>query len=170
MFQINELFKGNFAFMSQTPSLEEKLNDSNYPLEDVLKDDEVITCVKLMGKNTKKYFNSDKIKKLIKLITEEPEEEDQLRGHKFPYTACEILKCDCPFILKRFILNEEEYDEEFPDNISEDDKENDFAFMKNDFDKVYSKIEEKIKNIKKSREDINTLNNDEKNKEKETNE
>ena len=42
-----------------------------------------------MGKNTKRYFGFEKIKKLI---TEEPEEEDQLRGHKFPYIAYEILK------------------------------------------------------------------------------
>ena len=42
-------------FMKQTPSLEEKLKDENYPLEDYLKDDEAISCIKLMGKNTKKY-------------------------------------------------------------------------------------------------------------------
>ena len=88
MFQLGDLIRGNFNFMRQTPSLEEKLNDSNFPLEDYLKDDEAISCVKLMGNNTKKYFDSEKIKQLIKLITEEPTEEDQLRGHKFPYIAC----------------------------------------------------------------------------------
>ena len=141
-------------FMKQTPSLEEKLKDENYPLEDYLKDDEAISCIKLMGKNTKKYFNPEKIKKLIKLITEEPEEEDQLKGHKFPYIACEILKCDCPFISKRFVLNEQEYDEEYPDinnDDEKDDKEIDFDFYKNEFDSDCSKIEEKLNNLRKNR-------------------
>lgn len=51
-----------------------------------------------------KYFNSDKIKSLIKLITEEPEGEDPLRGHKFPYIASQILKSDCPFISKKIYI------------------------------------------------------------------
>ena len=125
----------------QTPSLEEKLKDENYSLEDYLKDDEAIFCIKLMGKNTKRYFGSEKIKKLIKLITEEPEEEDQLRGHKFPYIAYEILKSDCPFISKRFVLNEQEYDEQYPESINEDDKDDKeiyFDFCKNEFDSDYS--------------------------------
>ena len=142
-------------FMIQGSSLEEKLKDENYPLEEYLKDDEAISCIKLMGKNTKKYFNPKKIKKIIKLITEEPEEEDQLKGHKFPYIACEILKCDCPFISKRFVLNEQEYDEEYPDinnnDEEKDDKEIDFYFCKNEFDKDCSKIEEELNNLKKNK-------------------
>ena len=75
---------------------------------------------------------------MIKLIPEEHEEEDQLRGHKFPYIAYEILKSDCPFISKRFVLNEQEYDEQYPEIINEDDKEIDFDFCKNEFDSDYS--------------------------------
>ena len=148
MFQFQDLFRGNLFNSAQITALENKLEDLNYPLEDFLKDDSAISCVKSMGKNTQKYLNPEKIKQLIKLITEEPQEEDQLRGHKFPYVACEILKSNCPFILKRFVLNEQEYDEEFPDNNSDDEKEIDFDFCKNDVDKEYSKIEEKIKNLK----------------------
>ena len=146
MFQ--ELLRGNFFNTAQISELENKLTDLNYPLEDFLKDDIAISCVKSMGKNTQKYLNPEKIKQLIKLITEEPEGEDQLRGHKFPYVACEILKSNCPFILQRFVLNEQEYDEEYPENNSEDEKEIDFDFCKNDVDKEYSKIEEKIQNLK----------------------
>ena len=146
MFQ--DLFRGNFFNTAQISELENKLTDPNYPLEEFLKDDSAISCVKSMGKNTQKYFNPEKIKQLIKLITEEPETEDQLRGHKYPYVACEILKSNCPFILQRFVLNEQEYDEEYPDNNSEDEKEIDFDFCKNDVDKEFSKIEEKIHNLK----------------------
>ena len=83
---------GDLVNNYQTQTLEEKLKDENYPLEDYLKHEDALSCIKLMGKNTKKYFNSEKIKKLTKLITEEPEEEDHLKGHKFPYVAYEILK------------------------------------------------------------------------------
>ena len=177
MFQ--DLFRGNFFNTAQISELENKLTDLNYPLEEFLKDDSAISCVKSMGKNTQKYFNPEKIKQLIKLITEEPETEDQLRGHKFPYVACEILKSNCPFILQRFVLNEQEYDEEYPDNNSEDEKEIDFDFCKNDVEKEYSKIEEKIKNLKNADnskdgdeekniiEKDNDINNDNKNEENE---
>ena len=155
MFQLRDLLNTNFFDLMRKTSLEEKLKDGNYPLEDFLKEDDAISCIKLMGKNTKKYFNSEKIKRLIKLITEEPEEEDHLKGHKFPYIASEILKLDCPFISQRFILNEQEYDEEYPEIVEDDkeDKEIDFDFYKNEFDNDFSKIEEKLENLKKKKED-----------------
>ena len=130
----------DFYFPNNSKRLEEKLEDTNYPLEEYLKDDEAVLCLKFMGKNTKKYFNSDKIKSLIKLITEEPEGEDPLRGHRFPYIASQILKSDCPFISKRFVLNEEEYDEEYPENNSDDDKEIESDFGKNYLDKMDIKL------------------------------
>ena len=164
MFQLRDLFNSNiYDLLKKMPSLEEKLKDRNFPLEDYLKDDEAISCIKLMGKNTKKYFDSEKIKRLIKLITEEPEEEDHLKGHKFPYIASEILKCDCPFISKRFILNEQEYDEEYPETIEDgnkDEKEIDFDFYKNEFDNDFSKIEEKLKKLKKKKDGKNESNNE----------
>ena len=117
---------GTFSNFSQISLLEKKISDTDYPLEEFLKDDSAILCVESMGKKVEKYLNSERIKKLIKLVTEEPEEEDQLRGHKFPYVACEILKSNCPFISKRFVLNEQEYDEEFPNINIDDEKEIDF--------------------------------------------
>ena len=152
----------DFYFPSNSKKLEEKLEDANYPLEEYLKDDEAVLCVKFMGKNTKKYFNSDKIKSLIKLITEEPEGEDQLRGHRFPYIATQILKSDCPFISKRFVLNEEEYDEEYPENNSDDDKEIDADSDKNDL-----AIVEKINNFDKNSDDKNEVKLNEENFEEE---
>ena len=165
MFQLSELLNSNLYDLlrkTTSSSLEEKLKDGNLPFEEYLKDDEAIACIKLMGKNTKKYFNSERIKKLIKLITEEPEEEDYLKGHKFPYIASEILKSDCPFISKRFILNEQEYDEEYPETLEEDnkdDREIDFDFCKNEFDNDFSKIEEKLENLKKKKDAKNEDNN-----------
>ena len=160
MFQFGDLFRGGFGFLNQQPALEDKLSDQNLPLEDFLKDDEAISTIKFMGKNTKKYLNSEKIKKLIKLITEEPKIDDHLHGHKFPYVAFQILKSDCPFIAKRFVLNEQEYHEEYPESpeddldmeIENENKEIDFDFKQNkiEFEKIYAQIEENIRNIRKS--------------------
>ena len=108
-------------FSDQTYSLEYSLND-NFSLEDYLKDENAILCAKKMGPQAKKYFNSEKIKQLIKYATEEPLYDDQLKGHKYPYIASEILKSDIPFILKRFILSEEEYYKEYKDIFDEIDK------------------------------------------------
>ena len=167
MFQLSDIFKGGFNFLgsNQPPALEDKLSNQNLPLEEFLKDEEAISTTKFMGKNTKKYLNSEKIKKLIKLITEEPKEDDHLRGHKFPYVAYEILKLDCPFIAKRFVLNDQEYHEEYPDSPDEElddleldlDNENenkeidfDFRDKKIEFDKIYAQIEQRFRDIKKS--------------------
>ena len=166
MFQLSDLFKIGFSCMNQKPSLEDKLSNQNLPLEDFLKDDEAVSTTKFMGKNAKKYLNSEKIKKLIKLITEEPKEDDQLHGHKYPYVAYEILKLDCPFISKRFVLNEQEYHEEYPESPDdengdwgldfdiENENENneiekEFKENKIEFDKIYAKINEDFKNLKK---------------------
>ena len=157
MFQ--DFLRGSFSSFSQVSTLEKKIDDIDYPLEEYLKDDYAISCVETMGKNVKKYFNSEKIKKLIKYVTEEPEEEDQLRGHKFPYLACEILKTNCPFISKRFVLNEQEYDEEFPNDNSDDEKEIDFDFN-NEIDKEFSKLEERIIKIKANSDDMDKPNNE----------
>ena len=91
--------------------LEEKLIDINYPLEEYLKDADAIQCYKNMNSNNniKKYFTPEKIKKLIKFITEEPENDDYFRGHKYPYIACELLKADCSYVQDLFVLSKNEY-------------------------------------------------------------
>lgn len=112
MFVMNNFLQEN---ADQINTLEEKLS-SYLPLEQFLKNDDAILCVKACGEKTREYLNSAKIKKLIKLITEEPDDDNQIRGHKIPYVASEILKLDCPYILERFILSEKEYNEKYNQN------------------------------------------------------
>ena len=162
MFQFGNIFKSDFFPMNKASDLEEKISNINYPLEDFLKDDEAITTAKFMGKNFQKYLNPGKLKKLIKLITEEPTKDDHLHGHKFPYVASQILKLDIPFIAKRFVLNEQEYDEEYPESPEEEDndiiessseqKEIEFDLKRNktEFEKIYSQIEESFRNLRNS--------------------
>ena len=167
MFRFGDIFRSSFFPINKKSDLEEKISNTDLPLEEFLKDDEAISTTKFMGKNVQKYLNSEKIKKLIKLITEEPVNDDHLRGHKYPYVASEILKLDCPFIAKRFVLNEQEYDEEYPESPDDDNDNNtdnddieqnnelneiefDFKKKKTEFEKIYSQIEESFRNLKNS--------------------
>ena len=101
------------SFAKIPTKLEAKLVDENYPLEEYLKDEEAIQCYKDMNKNAKKYFNKNKIKQLIKYITEEPKNDDYFIGHKFPYISCEMLKSECPYIQDLFVLTDNEYNEKY---------------------------------------------------------
>ena len=114
----------NISDIISTTKLEKKLIDINFPLEEFLKDDEYIQCYKNMNSNLniKKYFTPEKIKKLIKFIIEEPENDDYFRGHKFPYIACELLKTDCPYIQDLFVLTNNEYNKKY--NIGQLDNNN----------------------------------------------
>ena len=109
---LSPLTKGFSAFKPET-QLESKLSDINYPLEEYLKDEEAIQCYKDMKPNAKKYFTKDKIRQLIKYITEEPEKDDYLTAHKYPYIASEMLKSECELIQDLFVLTEEEYNEKY---------------------------------------------------------
>lgn len=109
---LSKLLK-NFPGLKAPTQLEGKLVDTEYNLEEYLKDEEAIQCYKDMGANTKKYFNKDKIKQLIKYITIEPEEDDHLKGHKFPYVASEMLKNSSDEIMDLFVMTDEEYNNKY---------------------------------------------------------
>ena len=147
---------GNFK---NSTKLEEKLIDLNYPLEEFLKDDEAIECYKNMGENTKRYFQPQIVKQLIKYVTVEPENDDYLKGHKYPYMACQILKIDCPYIQDLFVLNEKEYNIKYnnKDNNETKEKDNNLNQQKTNIENIID-ISEKVNN-----------NNEEKHLEKENN-
>lgn len=109
---LSKLLK-NFPGLKTPTKLEGKLVDNDFNLEEYLKDEEAIQCYKDMGENTKKYFNKDKIKQLIKYITIEPEDDDHLKGHKYPYVASELLKNSSDEIMDLFVMTDEEYNNKY---------------------------------------------------------
>ena len=109
---LSKLLK-NFPGLKKPTQLEGKLIDTEYNIEEYLKDEEAIQCFKDMGESTKKYFNKDKIKQLIKYITVEPEDDDHLKGHKYPYVASELLKNSGDEILDLFVMTDEEYNDKY---------------------------------------------------------
>ena len=137
--EINEMLNKINNYKPLT-KLEEKLENINYPLEEYLKDEEAIECFKNMEKNTKKYFRKEIIKKLIKFITEIPENDDYYMGHKYPYISSEILKIDCDYIQDLFVLTDNEY------NIKYNKKIEITNIKNNKIDKNNIDIEEIINN------------------------
>ena len=150
----------NFNILEGISDLEFKLN-KKYSLEEFLKNDFAVPCAKKMNPNVKNYFNSSKIKKLIKYAIEEPEKDDYLKGHKFPYVASEILNCECPFILERLVLSEEEYYKKYK-KILDIQKENEQNEEEKDkIEDEENNKEEKKKEFKIIDEHNNEYNNDE---------
>lgn len=136
-------------------SLEDKLGNLKYPLQEYLNDPDAIECFKKMGKNTKKYFRPEIVKNLIKYITEEPENDDFLRGHKFPYIASEILKSDCSYVQDLFVLSEKEYNNKYKKNKKEEN--NDKIENKENAIKIIDKKDKEEKKLKKeSKNNTNT--------------
>ena len=137
--------------------LEKRLN-YKYPLENLLSDDRALACIKEMGKEIKKYLNPEKIKQLIILITKEPDNDDILTGHKYPYIACEIFKAECPFILERFVLTNEEFYKKYKKIVDEQIKEkfeNSYILRNGKYNEEKEENEKDIKNNSKVNFDKN---------------
>ena len=104
--------------------LEKTLSEQNLSLEEYLKKEDAIQCFKDMKKNAQNYFDRDKIKQLIKYITEEPKENEYNIGYKYPYVASEMLKSAGERIQEMIVFTEEEFNKKYKTEVEEkkDDK------------------------------------------------
>ena len=108
------MFPSSFSiyFQSQgklSSSIEEKLSKNDITLEDFLDEDDIVFNLKLENKKLMKYFNREIIKKLIKYITIEYENDDLIYGHKYPFIAYNILYADIHLISDYFVYTEKDY-------------------------------------------------------------
>ena len=60
-------------------------------------------------KNGLKYYDINKIKELIRIMTEPPTEDKLNMTHKFPYIACELLINADKKIQDMIFLSEEDF-------------------------------------------------------------
>ena len=63
--------------------------------------------------NAQKYFDRDKIKQLIKYITQVPKENEYNIGYKYPYVASEMLKSAGERIQDMIVFTEEEFKKKY---------------------------------------------------------
>ena len=108
---------GNLGFLSglsfrnmklTSIEIKKKLDDPNSTLEDLLVEEELIQELKNQNQKLLKFLSKDKIKSLINYIIIEPKEDDQLKGHKFPFVASELLNCDIDNISDLFLMTNPE--------------------------------------------------------------
>ena len=99
--------------------LEKNLSEQNLSLEEYLKKEDAIQCFKDMKTNAQKYFDRDKIKQLIKYITEVPKENEYNIGYKYPYVASEMLKSAGERIQDMIVFTEEEFNKKYKKEVDE---------------------------------------------------
>ena len=97
-------------------SITKKLKDPNTTLEDLLKEDELLQELKSQNNDLINFFNKEKIKQMLNYITKE-QEDDKLKGYKFPFVCSQIFGLEIDNIMKYFfITNKEKQELENKDN------------------------------------------------------
>lgn len=107
----------------------DKMNNGYLEVNDILDSEELTTDIKSSMSQLANFFNEGKnIKSLLDYIIKEPTVDEQKRGHKYPFYACEILCSENPNILKN-IFNEHRLDE-----LDYEDYDNDKSRKKSSYD------------------------------------
>ena len=112
----NNIFS-SFDNIILSNSMNNFLNDDNEnkkepikinSIEELLLNEEQITeIIYTYDKRYKDCFNETNILKLIDYSTHMPYiSDDEIITHKYPFYACELLKCDAPYIYENFFNNE----------------------------------------------------------------
>ena len=113
-------FLSSITGFTPETELEKKLQDQNMPLDSYLGNHEAIQCFQDMKPNAEKYFDRNKIKQLIKYITEVPTKADDYNfGYNFPFKCCEMLKLAGKRIKDMIILTEADFNKEYGIDIKD---------------------------------------------------
>ena len=94
----------NFLFMGRnelSESIKEKLKSPETTLEDLLIEDELLDGLKSENNDLVNFFNKEKIKKMLNYITKE-QEDDQIKGYKFPFICSQIFELNIDKIMNYF--------------------------------------------------------------------
>ncbi len=103
-------------------SIETLLAKEGCTVDDLLDDDDIIQEFRNGNEKLLNYFKRDKLKELIDFITVMPDEDDQKRGHKFPFLVNEIFSLDNQKLNEKFFNIEviEEKSDSKPEESSDD--------------------------------------------------
>ena len=113
-------FLSSITGFTPETELEKKLQDQNMPLDSYLGNHEAIQCFQDMKPNAEKYFDRNKIKQLIKYITEVPTKADDYDfGYNCPFKCCEMLKLAGKRIKDMIILTEADFNKEYGIDIKD---------------------------------------------------
>ena len=113
-------FGGGYGYNKPSESIQKILSDKNKTLEDLLRDEDLIHELNSKNEQLFKYFNKEKIKKLIDYIIKEPEidenapetPENKDKGYKFPFVCSQIFGLELEELLKYFFMTNKQIEEE----------------------------------------------------------
>jgi hypothetical protein len=89
-------------------------------MEELLDDENILGEFKSLNDKLLEYMTDDKIKTLLRYVVEEPPQDaDRNRGHKYPFTSCEILTAEVQTILSAFFGQN-------PNSLKKEDTSSDF--------------------------------------------
>lgn len=99
--------------------IDDVLNSNHCTLEKLLDESELIQELKYSNRELIDFMDHEEIMKLIDYIVIMPEKDEHDRGHKYPFTAAEVLGSECNEILDKFF--EAPLSEELRDRIAEEE-------------------------------------------------
>lgn len=117
----------------------DKMHRGELEIDDVLDSDELVNDTKSsMSQLNNLFSDQKKVKDLLDYILKEPSDDDQKKGHKFPFLACEIICSENPSIIKN-IFDENK-------NVEEDEEEEEEGKTKkkSEYDDIDLEIDENI--------------------------
>jgi hypothetical protein len=99
---LNSTFWSSYRNQSSA-SIEEILTSKECTVDKLLEDEDCLQEFKNLNDKLINYFDHDKLKHLIDLITVmPPDNASHNRGHKFPFLANEIFNCEINALLDKF--------------------------------------------------------------------
>ena len=101
-----DILSNSFLNLEESQTKKEPVEIKN--IEDLLLNEEQITeIIYTYDKRYKDCFNENNMIKLIDYSTHMAYiSDDDIMTHKHPFYACELLKCDAPYIYEKFFNNE----------------------------------------------------------------
>ena len=140
---MQEKFAFGFENMNApSESITKKLKDPNTTLEDLLKEDELLQELKSQNNDLINFFNKEKIKQMLNYITKE-QEDDKLKGYKFPFVCSQIFGLEIDNIMKYFFITNKEM-QELENKDNQNNKDN--PEIKKEEEKKEKEKENEVKN------------------------
>ena len=153
-------FGGGYGYNKPSESIQKILSDKNKTLEDLLRDEDLIHELNSKNEQLFKYFNIEKIKKLIDYIIKEPEidenapetPENKDKGYKFPFICSQIFGLELEELLKYFFMTNKQIEEELKKENKE--KEEKDKNKKDEKNKEEEKKENKVEDNNINKEEL----------------
>ena len=164
-------FGARYGYNKPSESIQKILSDKNKTLEDLLREEDLLHELNSKNEELFKYFDKEKIKKLIDYIIKEPEidenapetQENKDKGYKFPFVCYQIFGLELEELLKYFFMTNKQIEKELK-NENKENVENKKEDNNKEVEKKENESNENNNNKDKSKKEESENNNEDKDK------